>query len=261
MKTEYVKYGLSAMLALAIAHGHVHAASHGDETAAGKGAAGEQVADQEREDTKDAVADKAPPAMPVYVPPMRGAPVARVGGGTRGIDDELPYVSVVTPEHTGYTSSAQPVLYWYLSEPVDTRFEFALINDNEIEPIMEIATERQMQEGLNYLDLAEHGVSLKPGIIYQWSVALVGQPEKRSSDIVSSGTIELVELSAEQPAALAGADAEGAVTIFAREGYWYDAFTGLSRLIDASPANAGLRAQRTALLRQVGLDEVAEAGK
>ena len=39
------------------------------------------------------------------------------------------------------------------------------------------------------VDLSEHGVSLKPGVIYQWSVALVGQPEKRSSDIVSSGTI------------------------------------------------------------------------
>jgi hypothetical protein len=183
-----------------------------------------------------------------------------VGGGTRGIGDELPYVSVLTPEETGYTSSPQPVLYWYLSEPVDTRFEFALINDNEIEPILEIASEREMYEGLNFLDLAEHGVSLKPGVIYQWSVALVEQPEKRSSDIVSSGTIELVELNGDQRAALAQADALESVFIFAREGYWYDTFTGLSRLIDAQPDNPRLVEQRKALLRQVGLEEVAEAG-
>ena len=118
-----------------------------------------------------------------------------------------------------------------------------------------------MHEGLNFLDMAEHGVLLKPGVIYQWSVALVEQPEKRSSDIVSSGTIELVELTADQRAALAQADAEESVFIFAREGYWYDAFAGLSRLIDANPGNQRLIGQRTALLRQVGLDEVAEAGK
>jgi len=203
-----------------------------------------------------------PPAnVPVYVPPLRGAPVARVGGGTRGSGDELPYVSVVTPEDTGYTSSPQPVLYWYLSEPVDTRFEFALINDDEIEPIMELISDKAMQKGLNFLDLSEHGVSLKPGVIYQWSVALVGQPEKRSSDIVSSGTIELVEPSAAQAAALQGAEGIDAVTIYAHEGYWYDAFTGLSRLVDASPGDARLVAMRNALLQQVGLDEVASAGR
>ena len=209
---------------------------------------------------KDAANKPRASTVPVYVPPMRGAPVARVGGGTRGIGDDLPYVSVVTPEHTGYSSSPQPVLYWYLSEPLDTRFEFALINDDEIEPIIELASEREMQKGLNFLDLSEHGVSLKPGIIYQWSVALVGQPETRSSDIVSSGTIELVELGADQRAALAQATGEESVMLYAREGYWYDAFTGLSRLIDAKPGNAGLLETRAALLRQVGLEEVANAG-
>ena len=65
----------------------------------------------------------------------------------------------------------------------------------------------------------------------------------------------------DQRAALAQADSAESVVIFAREGYWYDAFTGLSRLIDADPGNQELVAQRTALLRQVGLDEAADAGK
>jgi hypothetical protein len=257
MKTDKLITGLVVLLAIAWGPCVTLADSDKD-----KAVPATDKAAQKKPDPDSKGAGKTQPVtMPVYVPPMRGAPVARVGGGTRGVGDDLPYVSVVTPEHTGYTSSAQPVLYWYLSEPVDTRFEFALINDNEIEPIMEIATERQMQEGLNYLDLAEHGVSLKPGIIYQWSVALVVQPEKRSSDIVSSGTIELVELNETQGAALAGADGLDTVIIHAREGYWYDAFTGLSRLIDASPDNVELIETRNALLRQVGLDEVADAGK
>ena len=248
---------LAMLLVITVGHGAALADSGRDSTVP----VTDKVAPKKTGPDKKAAGKTPPAAIPVYVPPMRGAPVARVGGGTRGIGDDLPFVSVVTPEHTGYTSSSQPVLYWYLSEPVDTRFEFALINDNEIEPVMEIASERQMQKGLNFLDLAEHGISLKPGVIYQWSVALVGQPEKRSSDIVSSGTIELVELNETQSAALAGADGLDTVRIYAREGYWYDAFTGLSRLIDASLDDAELIETRTALLRQVGLNEVADADK
>ena len=258
MKAGMILGSMVAVLVLSTGQGFAVAAD--DEPAAGKDA--QQAAPEQQRRDRQAVAGGRPESdVPVYVPPMRGAPVARVGGGTRGTGDDLPYVSVVTPEDTAYTSSPQPVLYWYLSEPVDTRFEFALINDNEIEPILEITSDREMHEGLNFLDMAEHGVLLKPGVIYQWSVALVEQPEKRSSDIVSSGTIELVELTGDQRAALAQADAEESVFIFAREGYWYDAFAGLSRLIDANPGNQRLIGQRTALLRQVGLDEVAEAGK
>jgi hypothetical protein len=263
MSTNVILKGLVILLATSLGQGPVLAENDepGKAAEVNKEEAAGQVKDQGRQKNRNAAAGKSATRAPVYVPPMRGAPVARVGGGTRGVGDGLPYVSVVTPEQTGYTSSSQPVLYWYLSEAVDTRFEFALINDDEIEPILEIANERQMKKGLNFLDMAEHGVSLIPGVIYQWSVALVGQQEKRSSDIVSGGTIELVEMNKDQRAALAQADSADSVVIYAREGYWYDAFAGLSRLIDADPGNQELVAQRTDLLRQVGLDEVADAGK
>jgi hypothetical protein len=256
MMTKYWLAGLVFLAAMAPALGQDQTGGDGRN----EQPAAETAGSGAREQADKPVSGGAPVAMPVYVPPMRGAPAARVGGGTRGAGDELPYVSVVTPEHTGYTSSPQPVLYWYLSEPVDTRFEFALINDDQIEPVIEITTERDMRQGLNFLDMAEHGVSLKPGITYQWSVALVGQPEKRSSDIVSSGTIALVELDHTQRSALAQAGAAETVVIFAREGFWYDAFAGLQRLIEADPDNRGLVEQRSALLRQVGLDAVADAG-
>ena len=83
-------------------------------------------------------------AVPVYTPPKRGAPLARVGGGSRGVDDGLPYISVITPDHVGYTSMSAPVLYWYISEDMKTRFEFALINDDDIEPMVEVTSEQTM---------------------------------------------------------------------------------------------------------------------
>jgi len=195
--------------------------------------------------------------IPVYVPPRRGAPLARVGGGTRGLGDNMPFVSVITPEHTGYTSGPQPVLYWYVSENVKTHFEFALINDDDYEPIIEVNSDQDMKAGLNSLDLSKHGVSLVPGVAYQWSVALVLQSDKRSSDIVSAGRVELVELTVAQKSQLENVTEEEAVWIYAREGYWYDAFSRLTNLIAKNPGNSELAEKRALLLEQVGLAEVA----
>jgi len=190
---------------------------------------------------------------PVYVPPRRGAPLTRVGGGTRGSDDPMPVVAVITPEHTGLAANPQPVLYWYLSKATGTRFEFALVNDFEIEPIMEITSDGDMPAGFNRIDLAEHGVTLQPGIAYQWSVALVQDPVKRSADIVSSGRIEYVKPPVVLQAQLENANQAEAVRILAEAGYWYDAFARLSEKIATELGNPALLEARTALLEQVGL--------
>lgn len=57
-----------------------------------------------------------PAGMPVYQPPLRGAPGGRVGGSSRGAGDELPSLYALAPDHTGLTAQEQPCLYWYLSQ-------------------------------------------------------------------------------------------------------------------------------------------------
>jgi len=190
---------------------------------------------------------------PVYVPPRRGAPLTRVGGGTRGGVGGQPFVTVIAPEHSGLSGDQQPRLYWYLSKESRTRFEFDLINDRETEPILEVTSDRNMPPGFNYIDLAEHGITLERGISYQWSVALVQDSDQRSTDIVSSGRVEYVEPSAGLQAQLGVADQVDAVRILAGQGYWYDAFSRLSELIAANPANSELLEWRASLLEQVGL--------
>lgn len=197
---------------------------------------------------------------PVYVPPRRGAPLTRVGGGTRGSDDPLPVVAVITPAHTGLAANPQPALYWYLSKATRTRFEFALVNDFEIEPIMEITSDGDMPAGFNRIDLAVHGVTLEPGIAYQWSVALVQDPVQRSADIVSSGRIEYVTPPAVLQARLENATPVEAVHILAGAGYWYDTFAGLSIRIAAEPGNTILLEARADLLEQVGLADLTGRG-
>jgi len=192
--------------------------------------------------------------IPVYKPPKRGAPAARVGGGSRGIDEEIPKAYVLAPDHIGLTVHEQPILSWYMSKPTTMRFEFSLIDDEGIEPILERTLDAaKLKSGIQGLDLADYGVKLKPGVQYQWSVALVPDTKKRSSDIIASGMIERRHVSDLVAGRLSKADAQEDVFIYAEEGYWYDAVSELSTLIVKNPGNQILKQQRAELLKQAGL--------
>lgn len=194
--------------------------------------------------------------MPVYRPPLRGAPIARVGGGTRSPDNAAPYITVITPLHTGYTSNPQPELFWYLSGGSAALFEFALINDEDIQPMVDKVLAAPTP-GLHRLRLSDFGVTLKPDRRYQWSVAAVSDPDQRSADTLSSGMIRYMIASKELESRLQKATPQQAVHIYAEAGYWYDAFETLAELIAKDPGNEELIEQRNALLRQADLPAVA----
>ena len=74
-------------------------------------------------------------AVPIYKPPVRGAPGGRVGGGTRSGDQTFT-LSVLAPNHTALTGKEQPDLYWYVSKPISTPIVFTLSNDGA-KPVVE----------------------------------------------------------------------------------------------------------------------------
>ncbi len=202
----------------------------------------------------------APAPGPIYQPPRRGAPRVRIAGGTRGEWDTLPTAYVLVPEHTGLTTKKQPSLFWYVSGPTTARFEITLIDSDDqsiIDPILEVSLEPPDKGGLRRFNLSQHGIELLHGIKYQWSVALIPDLERRSRDLITSGRIERVKPSQGLRSRLAGTRPEELPSVFAREGYWYDALTALSDLLEASPTDPQLRGHRAALLEQVGLSEVA----
>jgi hypothetical protein len=194
----------------------------------------------------------------VYRPPMRGAPVARIGGGTRGIGDTTLELAVLAPDHTGLTTKEQPTLYWYVSEPVPARLEVTVINDDAIDPELEEIVATPGHAGIQKIDLAKSGTRLEPGLEYRWFVSVVADPGQRSNDIVASGTIQRITPQGALKARIAGADDSALVSIYAEEGVWYDAIDGLSRMIEKAPNDAALREQRAALLEQVGLQTAAD---
>jgi Domain of Unknown Function (DUF928) len=194
-----------------------------------------------------------------YKPPLRGAPLTRVGGGTRGLGNVLA-LNVLAPSETGYTTQEKPTIYWFASQPIDKPVEITITSAASLQdaatPVLEITLQPPIAKGVHAFRLADHGVALKPGVEYQWFVAVVRNPAQRSNDVLAGGTIKRVAESPVQ-AQLKQASAARRAALYAEAGIWYDAIEELSRQISADQSNRELRERRAALLEQVGLREAA----
>ncbi|MDD5141073.1 MAG: DUF928 domain-containing protein [Verrucomicrobiales bacterium] len=199
------------------------------------------------------------PQMVIYKPAKGSAPAARVTGGSRGNGDATITLDVLAPDDTGLTTQEQPSLFWYQSKPAKARFELTLIEQDKTKPVLRVDVERASNAGIQRLRLADHGVKLAPGVEYQWVIALVTDPDNRSSDLVASGFIKRIEPSPELKLKIAGATPETLPAIYAGAGIWHDALGSLTDLIDSQPDNQALRTERADLLRQVGLKAAAAA--
>lgn len=176
-----------------------------------------------------AVADNAV----VFKPPQMGAPATRVGGGTRGSSEHDAKLEVLAPEQTALTSQASPTLYWFISKAGQAQVEITL-TEGEAEPLLEKTINGIQKSGIQAISLQESGVKLQPGREYTFTVALINNPEQRSSDVVSSAVLkyQVPTNPLTDAAEMAGA------------GYWYDS---LDKLISSDSP------QLASLLKQVGI--------
>ena len=199
------------------------------------------------------------PTKVVYRAAKGSASAARVTGGSRGSGDASVTLDVLTPDETGLTTQEQPSLFWYQSKPAKARFELTLIEEDKTKPVFAVNVDRASKAGIQRLRLADQGVKLAVGVEYKWVIALVTDPNNRSTDLVASGFIKRVEESPELKAKVAGAAPRSLPGIYAEAGVWHDAVGSLADLIEAHPDDKALLAERADLLRQVGLKAAADA--
>lgn len=211
----------------------------------------EQEESKKTAKAESAPVQSAPPSVPVYQPPERGKPRARVGGGVRGVDRMWPSLFTLVPDHVGRTIARQPSLFWYveaLPEP-DVEIVFTLIDEEGIEPLIEARLDHPARAGIQRIDLAALGASLEAGREYEWSVALVVDREQRARDIITAGWIDCVEA----PGGLASTSGAPSAEVYAEHGLWYDALAAAADGMRAAPGDPEARRVRDALLLQVGL--------
>ena len=137
--------------------------------------------------------------------------------------------------------------------------EFTLLDEESIDPLVEARLETPTSAGIRRVRLSDFGVRLAAGREYEWSIAIVVDPDERSKDIVSTGWINRVERADGLGGRLAAAGATGSAYVFAEEGLWYDAMAAVGDLIEENPLDPDLAELRIALLRQIGLGGVVEA--
>ncbi len=205
-------------------------------------------------DSVASVAIDRPEGLPVYTPPRRGAPKTRVGGGTRSLSTVThagDVLTVLSPPQTGRTQQAQPTLYWFLSGTDAGPFEFVLTTADAVAPLRRVRINGPLSAGIHRVSLRDENVVLDDGVEYQWSVAIVRDPERRSRDLVAIGTLERV---------VASSTPDGAEAVFAlaERGLWYDALQQVEEMIAQSSGDARLREYRAALLDQAELVQVAQ---
>jgi Domain of Unknown Function (DUF928) len=196
-----------------------------------------------------------------YKPPAAAGNLpARVSGGARGDGANTVLIALV-PNHIALTTQTQPSLFWFQSKPAKAKFELTVVEPKKPKPLVSLTAPQADKPGIHRVKLAKYKVELQPDVAYEWSVAIVPDAENRSRDVIAKGVIKRID----PPGDLANrvtqmGDLERAAA-FAQAGIWYDAFESISNAIEAHPDDASLRAQRAALLQQVGLSEAAAADK
>jgi hypothetical protein len=201
----------------------------------------------ERSDEEAEPGTNAPAAI-VYVPPARGSVRASAAGGIRGGTTAFPRPVVLAPDHVALTEREAPSLFWYVDRvpPTDTLVSFTLIRADRIDPVAERALPGTTRAGIQRIRLSELGVTLEPGVKYEWSIAVTVDPNDRSRDLVSMGWLRRV-------GGAKALEGDRDARAYAERSLWYDALEAISDELDATPADATLRAQRDALLRQANL--------
>lgn len=198
-------------------------------------------------------------SQPLYAPPKKLTPRARVGGDVRGTDGTDPEVKALVPDHVGYTVKETPAVNWFLSKSTVYQVRFTLRDDRSTRSFQEKIIPTPKQPGIHTINLKDLGLVLEPNVQYKWFVSVIRDAESPSKDIVAGGVIERCELSeclTERDIKLDCTDQS--VMDNARAGLWYDAMGCLCNLIDAEPKNDKLRRLRARLLKDVGLNGVAE---
>jgi hypothetical protein len=199
------------------------------------------------------------PSLPVYTPPKKLTPRARVGGTLRGTESNEPEIVALVPDHVGLTVKQTPTLNWYLSKPTTYPLRFTLNDTQKVAPLYEGPLPAPAQAGVQSIDLKTLGLVLEPNVQYRWFVSARRNADSYSEDIVAGGMIERCEFNECLTVTSVNVTCDReSVRTNALVGFWYDAMGCVCSLIQQEPKDPSLRRLRAALLRQVGLNGVAD---
>jgi len=183
----------------------------------------------------------------------------RKGDGRVTWDTANIKLTALVPESLiGRTVSEYPVFFSYLPKTAAQLADFYLVDEEE-NLIYETTLKINNAPGVMSVSIpANKNVPpLEAGKNYRWSIALVCYPDDRSTDVVATGIVRRVELSADILRELDVADPRQKTVIYAENGIWQDALGTLAAARRANPNDTDLAADWESLLDSVKLGSIA----
>ncbi|PAX48934.1 hypothetical protein CK510_28190 [Brunnivagina elsteri CCALA 953] len=203
-----------------------------------------------------------------FEPPKRDAPRGgTAGGGSRPIalacasslsNRDIALTALSPGKHIGLSQLQRPVFFVHLPQTGAQSAEFSLF-DKEMNGIYQQNIPITNQAGLINIQLPKDAPSLVPNKTYYWSFAIACNPSDRTEDLVVGGWVEYTPLSHLIQEKLAASTVIERASLYAKQGFWYDAVATIIELQNLQPNNPQLSQSWNELLTSVGLTVVATA--
>jgi len=186
-------------------------------------------------------------------------------GGVRSVpsgcasSSQLSLTALVPKNKIGHTVSDYPTFFFYLPQTDAELAEFILEDESGNQIYRQDLPIKNVSGVIGVSIPANTNVPpLEVGKKYTWVFSLVCDPEDRSSDLLESGVVRRVELSAEILRELENADPRLKTVIYAENGIWQDALGTLAAARRANPNDTDLAADWESLLDSVTLGAIAK---
>lgn len=207
------------------------------------------------------VALPAPLSAQIFIPPDRGLPGRREGGGTRGdcAASQIPLTALIPDTNFGKTLQEYPTFFWYVP-PIETQAaEFVLMDEDQNE-IYYTQFEIEEPGGIISISLPASGEvpALELGKDYRWYFALICDVNDRSRDIFAEGWVQRISPDPEFIDELNRIPMSDRPNLYAREGIWFDALMAFVQLRQAEPTNPTVRSDWFTFLESVDLEQLSE---
>lgn len=202
-----------------------------------------------------------------YVPPSGlGAPGRRESAGTRGcaFGNPASLIALMPTENIGLTADPYPQFYWYMPVSQAEFLEFTLSSvDADGAASAPIYTTRLAvpeNAGIVSLEIPETAdlPMLEAGDRYQWQVAAFCNPQSANGDLQIQGWVEYQPPTAGLQSSLALVSESDQASLYAQNGYWFDAVDHLAVLNASTPEDTLLQTRWAELLVSVGLDDMVD---
>lgn len=199
------------------------------------------------------------------VPPGTGAPTGRQGRGSRGCgatDRQIDassekHLKALVPESVGgFTTAERPTFWFYVPYQPPMTGEFVL-RDRDGNLVYKTMVTLPAKPGAIALSLPTSVAPLTLDKLYSWYFKIRCQPNKPNSEgslfSYVEGWIQRTSLNPALSSQLQNATPQQKVTLYARNGIWYEALTIAAELYRNNPKDTNW----TELLEDVGLGEIA----